>query len=1034
MNKTMHKRIIGLLIVIFAFMVFTPENVFADEKCDKARQEFKTTGPKKYGIVNKVDKDKGKYILEILEDAKNNEFLKGKKVGDIAFKITEVKLNDQIVDGSILGIGTTQPNVLRPGDKIEIPESLLRILSKKSDGTVSIQFKLKPLDENFEDPDLKAACDSGKNFEYQVVFEYDYYDVQDVEWITYELDDDSSSSSGYVMNIDCNKSYDPKSFEYQFCDTKKKAEAAGAVKKTFGTKGDGHQVYSDLKIAPQNFKCDYKINRENPSIWKLNERGEVLFDKDGLRIPNPDYYANTSYLIGEGTFILSEGSYTYHVGDNKDSVYSEDATCEVKCDEIVVVEYGQPVASHGGLCFEYKVRVTSRVDCGYGKIKEPRKGAICVPTPYCIHTYEDGSTEVLTQGGPSDDFDECVEECDGGVYSDRCSNKCYKKVYGTSRLISQVSGYEIEYGTKVKYGSYTDAKPGYCKYTRFGWTTNNNGSDRYINERKVNCDAPQLAGKASVYSIYKSGIPAKPTCKDSCGWYANGSKDCLNPCLVGGGSTSRVAKSSNIDDDENEFENSKAESKKIADKWGEVTVDKTGNASSQGGACNIVYYNSQSTYERYHKTKNADGTPATNGRAKPWVILDKEKNQDTYNKLKERCKAAARCNTSTAEFTISASYINKETGQEVTINYPYDDKTDSIKYSNAKTTTCTSSQATFTTILDSDGCYNCVDGCDNENNPKDCRRWYRTEWSFPGVWENAKNSNIFKYKLDGSESGSYYLNPYKFCLPKYVGDVNQKWFRYYHKVAGVEPAKDPDKDIEESTTKTCPDGSKITCDTKSYYEGATFTAEDAKPIDAGGKTNYNIKATTRKFGFYEWDIDIECFYASDTSYEKNNCTCKSTNEGYRIKVVDLPNLLPDSEGNKLTSPNMTGRDPGFNWSSSATQTKKDPNYKSDPVTYTKWVQKKGYDVYKDDYLDYEIYLTKEDINTIKKMNVNYNDFKGSINDPSQIEKKSASTYQSKLIRETLKDHAKYPSYKALQCNNMKNYKRDDCEDFSEEGE
>lgn len=50
-----------------------------------------------------------------------------------------------------------------------------------------------------------------------------------------------------------------------------------------------------------------------------------------------------------------------------------------------------------------------------------------------ISTYlmSDGSTKVDYSGaGPNEDFDSCINNCDGGEYSQSCINSCYKEIYG----------------------------------------------------------------------------------------------------------------------------------------------------------------------------------------------------------------------------------------------------------------------------------------------------------------------------------------------------------------------------------------------------------------------------------------------------------------------------------------------------------------------------------------------------------------------------------------------------------------------------
>ena len=38
--------------------------------------------------------------------------------------------------------------------------------------------------------------------------------------------------------------------------------------------------------------------------------------------------------------------------------------------------------------------------------------------------------------GPNEDFDNCVNQCDGGIYTQKCINSCYSQVYGNDRLLS----------------------------------------------------------------------------------------------------------------------------------------------------------------------------------------------------------------------------------------------------------------------------------------------------------------------------------------------------------------------------------------------------------------------------------------------------------------------------------------------------------------------------------------------------------------------------------------------------------------------
>ena len=174
MNKTMKKGIIGLLlIIVFAFIVFAPENVFAEEsaECTAAREKFKKQGPKKYGIKNTYDKDKKTYTIEIIKTAEVNKFLTSNGINPV-FTITGVYVNGNDAHSYMASSELMLKKTLKPGEKIVISENTLKRMALAYNGKITVVVKLKP--DGFEDPDLKAACGEGTNFNYEVSIEYEY--------------------------------------------------------------------------------------------------------------------------------------------------------------------------------------------------------------------------------------------------------------------------------------------------------------------------------------------------------------------------------------------------------------------------------------------------------------------------------------------------------------------------------------------------------------------------------------------------------------------------------------------------------------------------------------------------------------------------------------------------------------------------------------------------------------------------------------------------------------------------------------------
>ena len=102
-------------------------------------------------------------------------------------------------------------------------------------------------------------------------------------------------------------------------------------------------------------------------------------------------FVNKKYLIGYSHETKSLGYYAYHFnGVDENGVAGktvQDAvTCQVNCTEVVTIEYGPPVATTAGLCFEYDVKVTSRVNCDIiTPPKPPNKiTTYCTPSPQCV--------------------------------------------------------------------------------------------------------------------------------------------------------------------------------------------------------------------------------------------------------------------------------------------------------------------------------------------------------------------------------------------------------------------------------------------------------------------------------------------------------------------------------------------------------------------------------------------------------------------------------------------------------------------------
>ena len=950
MNKISCKRILGLFIFTFALLIINPLVVNASEACDNAKKSFEANEEERYPYKVDYKIETNTYSFEYSATAGESSYFKSKGINP-KLKVVAIDVLDKS-GGRIKEYGETEVSKyvsktkIKPGETITINRS--NFGSEQGYG-VEITF----LPDGWMDPELSDACGDTAGISYikrSMMLEIGKSPGVEQPEPKYNL-----KPFTYYRTTDCvnyQSKFSPSSFEYKFCQDRENAENAGARIYTFDK---DHLTYAskyakDTTSGMVEFKCDYKVTRENKGI------------------DSADYYTNKSYIRGQGTFEVTVGDYVYH---EETWTRSDPATCKVKCEEVVTAEYGPPIASKAGLCFEYKVKVTSRVNCGLETPPNtPKPAVVCSPWPYCVN----GKGRALAQGGPNEDFDKCVNKCDKGKYTDKCVNKCYKQVYGRS---PKTTGTELTYANKTSQ-NYDSAPTCTFVYTTDGffvWKVNGDGNAR----NRSTCDSyyhwdgrpggrlwdggysPNPNNTYERYITYKTGIPASGgLCDDNCYWVQNTDGECGDP--------------------------------------------------------NYSHYLNHPWV--YHLLRTSYGYPDE----KSPYEKDVEENTKVYNNLIKQCEAYAKCNTSTAEFTISVDYTTKNKPAEVKkIEFPFSTKKDTITYHNETSISCTKDNADSTILsTGTTGCYDCDKTTE--------QRFYQTEWSFPGSWIHNKTGEL---TFDRTKVNNKYWQEQenKFCLPLNISNVNEKWYNYYFaKIYGNNP-KISYNDPEHTKNIICPDGTKLV-DISCNYKNTTFDSNDEKKI------NYNINAITKKFGYFSWDLNIKCFYAVNSEFpstpEKEcKATCRETydpksgNEKYRIRTVDLANLFPDKDGNKLASTDKTGRTPGYNWTKYSSQEIKNPDYTSLPSNYTKWIQAKGYSVYSDDYLDYEINLTKDKINKLKNDSRNYTAWEG------DIETDSVNHYISKDLRSKLSD-SKFPQTAALKCNNMKNYKSSECEDFKGE--
>ncbi len=121
------------------------------------------------------------------------------------------------------------------------------------------------------------------------------------------------------------------------------------------------------------------------------------------------------------------GSYNY-----KDDYNGNVGKADLYCMEVIEITYNRPIALTAGLGFGYDITVNTKAECEVDILEVPTSPSVEVPLLDCKGL--NGST---VSAGPNEEFDSCIQKCDGGKYSQKCINQCYNKVYGSqNKLLS----------------------------------------------------------------------------------------------------------------------------------------------------------------------------------------------------------------------------------------------------------------------------------------------------------------------------------------------------------------------------------------------------------------------------------------------------------------------------------------------------------------------------------------------------------------------------------------------------------------------
>ena len=671
-----------------------------------------------------------------------------------------------------------------------------------------------------------------------------------------------------------------------------------------------------------------------------------------------EYYydeANTTYFKGVQVFKYKVGKYIYNYSnlqEEKDAGY-----CLRTCNEVVKVDYGPPIYSRGGMCFEYRIKVSSIVNCesDTSHIKVPEcESEVCLPVPKCYGYGSDGSVSyVLHQGGPNEDFEACINECDGGKYTDKCSEKCYNKVYmnSSNSIENQIA---LTYADKVyateladdtstaipnnaPHHYYRTEGGGRVKFRSEGhsaslvgraWDTFGQTLGLWYAPSRANYYV--INGHTYTYMVNTNGIVRQPSCGDDCHW-----EGC-------------EANNSYLDFDCKEHTDA---------------------------GVTIKYFNAETGKTDEVNVCSADEL----------VDKDCEYNKKRYEAAVNACKAATTCANSEATYTIKFKYQEDGTkGSEKKI------KEITVEDNTSHKNNVVRDNITTKTILSYGGCY--ANG--------DAKRWYQTEWTTPGTWQENKHQYA-SYTKPSNTTGWTYVEG-QVCLSPYAHETNKKWANEYLKTyvsSGYTP------DFSGKFNKKKYDENRI--NTETALEG------------------YNIYGESNGFGYFGWKFSVSCFYAisnDETKCNTNPCCvgdecpdttcenppCDNNTTRYTTRSYDDKNPIVNStesrimleDGSLLTNfENLP-----FNWSSAATMKYYAAGgYNNNPEDLLKLMMEnaqKG-ETFSQEQIDYEYIMDSQVINFIRDYNNEHKNYEFASEDeaPKVSKDTGIQYYESKFLDE-----------------------------------
>lgn len=598
--------------------------------------------------------------------------------------------------------------------------------------------------------------------------------------------------------------------------------------------------------------------------------------------------------------------------------------CKVTCKEEIEVNFSDPVATQAGLCFQYLIEIKSKVECDASYTAPlPSRPTVCVPTPSCTNSngYEGD------KGGPSEDFDACVQECDGGKYSQKCIDSCYNKVYVDKNYkSSETTTNNTSTTNKLLTFDNKDYRTFKVANSCIDPTTIDRNDDSQI-------QALYDQHQRDPGGHYEGGtwIPASSGCSSDVGQFYFSTLDRTRDTVI---------------EMQGAWQSGSSTKKYCADSGFLMRCERNG-------------------YESWCSDTCTWNNPCGSNTVLTDYIAEQQYQQELaeYEAAKQACESqAATCTNETTDYQI---IVENKDGNDTDSNK--DDWTEEFNSSQKlNSDKVTGDFPDMVTLVDG----SCEDGEPDEWN-------YHNIITFPGTWVNNKTGQT-AHSIEPGYEDFYTFVGNQYCTKLNSVPVNTAWYDWKVNQNGDSNALTDTQ--KEQIMEVIDMNIKGSIENYGYF-GWDFDVEcfyalndpDTTPGDnPGGDPGDNPGGdpddNPGDGGNPKCPPSDPDFPNCDDGKENDTPTVNN----FKFRTVSLDNLFPSSQSGQ------TSRQAGFNWTCDATNLENE-DYLIQPVALKNEIERLGEDIYNGDtYLDYHIVLTPETMNKVR----NYNDDVGSYSEPA----------------------------------------------------